>query len=113
MNSDKAVKLQQLRERVAERMKARGQSYDRRLTMQRASSPEKMKVRFDWSKLEFDVEAYWRAQACFVAALSVARSGGCISFVAPLVNRANYYLTGAYFGGQSQAFLDQFWEDNQ
>lgn len=119
MQEDKAVKLQELRARVAARMAAKGQSYDRFLTYSEVQSPKRLKVRFDWSKVEFNRDHMLRVRALVNLAVNLSREKklpgyenftmGFNRAISSAINMANYELTGAY-DGQGNAFWAQFWE---
>lgn len=119
MQEDKAVKLQELRARVAARMAAKGQSYDRFLTYSEVQPPKRLKVRFDWSKVEFERDYMLRVRALVDAAVNLSRESKLPGYesqqqafkraISMAINMANYELTGAY-DGQGNAFWSQFWE---
>lgn len=108
MQEDKAVKLQELRSRVAARMAAKGQSYGRCLTYLEASSPKRLKVRFDWSKVKVFPDSFKLVRFHVEMGIKYYFSGHP-RVSEHYINRANYELTGAY-DGQDNAFWSQFWE---
>ena len=119
MQEDKAVKLQEIRARVAARIAAKGQSYDRFLTYSEVQSPKRLKVRFDWSKVEFSRDHMLRVRALVDLAISLSKESklpgyenfrmGFNRAISSAINRANYELTGVY-DGQGIEFWEQFWE---